>query len=150
MWLWSLREPHKLTSVVQQALADPANQKFLSAISIWEAMILVEEKRIVIYDDFTKWFLRTTDDLGLSELGLGWKVVREMRYILPNHRDPSDRFLAATAIAHDMVLVTADQKTDGSSGPESARQSLIPFHYFRYFWKNAVARCEASAVASGR
>jgi PIN domain nuclease of toxin-antitoxin system len=76
MWLWSLREPHKLTSVVQQALADPANQKFLSAISIWEAMILVEEKRIVIYDDFTKWFLRTTDDLGLSELGLGWKVVR--------------------------------------------------------------------------
>jgi PIN domain nuclease of toxin-antitoxin system len=149
IWLWSLREP-QLTSVVQQALADPANQKFLSAIQHLGSDDPGGKKRIVIHDDFTKWFLRTADGLGLSEVGLGWKVVGEMRYILPNHRDPSDRFLAATAIAHDMVLVTADQKTDGSSGPESARQSLIPFHYFRYFWKNAVARCEASAVASGR
>jgi PIN domain nuclease of toxin-antitoxin system len=74
IWLWSLHEPHKLTCVAQQALADPANQKFLSAISICEAMILVKKKRIVIHDDFTKWFLRTTDDLGLSEVGLGWKV----------------------------------------------------------------------------
>lgn len=116
IWLWSLREPHKLTSVVQQALAEPANQKFLSAISIWEAMILVEKKRIVIHGDFTKWFLRTIDDLGLSEVGLSWKVVREMRYVLPNHRDPGDRFLAATAIVHDMVLVTADQKLMGVPG----------------------------------
>ena len=116
IWLWSLREPRRLTSVVQQALADTANQKFLSAISIWEAMILVEKKRIVIHDDFTKWFLRTAEDLALAEVGLGWKVVCEMRYILPNHRDPSDRFLAATAIAHDMVLVTADQKLMGVPG----------------------------------
>ena len=116
IWLWSLREPHRLTSVVQQALADTANQKYLSAISIWEAMMLVEKKRIVIHDDFTNWFLRTTEDLGLAEVGLGWKVVREMRYILPNQRDPSDRFLAATAIAHDMVLVTADQKLMGVPG----------------------------------
>jgi PIN domain nuclease of toxin-antitoxin system len=50
IWLWSLREL-QLTSVVQQALADPANQKFLSAISIWEAIILMEKKRIVIHDD---------------------------------------------------------------------------------------------------
>ncbi len=116
IWLWSLREPHRLTSVVQQALADTANQKYLSAISIWEAMMLVEKKRIVIHDDFTNWFLRTTEDLGLAEVGLGWKVVREMRYILPYQRDPSDRFLAATAIAHDMVLVTADQKLMGVPG----------------------------------
>jgi PIN domain nuclease of toxin-antitoxin system len=116
IWLWSLHEPHKLTCVAQQALADPANQKFLSAISICEAMILVKKKRIVIHDDFTKWFLRTTDDLGLSEVGLGWKVIREMRYILPDHRDPSDRFLAASAIAHDMILVTADQRLMGVPG----------------------------------
>jgi PIN domain nuclease of toxin-antitoxin system len=32
-----------------------------------------------------------------------------MRYILPNHKDPADRFLVATAIAYDLVFVTADQ-----------------------------------------
>jgi PIN domain nuclease of toxin-antitoxin system len=29
---------------------------------------------------------------------------------MPNHKDPADRFLAATAIAFDLILVTSDQK----------------------------------------
>jgi PIN domain nuclease of toxin-antitoxin system len=36
----------------------------------------------------------------------------------PNHRDPRDRFLAATAIAHDMILMTADQEPMGAPGPK--------------------------------
>jgi PIN domain nuclease of toxin-antitoxin system len=110
IWLWSLREPHKLTSEVHQALGDPGNSRFLSAISIWEVTILLEKKRIVLHEDFAQWFIRTTKDLGLTEVGLGWKVAHQMRYILPNHGDPADRFLAATAIAYDLILVTADQK----------------------------------------
>jgi PIN domain nuclease of toxin-antitoxin system len=39
-----------------------------------------------------------------------------MRYILPNHKDPADRFLAATAVAYDLTLVTADQKLIGVPG----------------------------------
>ena len=29
---------------------------------------------------------------------------------MPNHKDPADRFLAATAIVFDLILVTSDQK----------------------------------------
>jgi|ERR1700690_3710129 len=108
--LWSFREPHRLTSQVHQALSDPGNALFLSPISIWEVMLLLEKKRLEMHEDFTLWFARAVDDLGLNEVGLGWKVAREMRYILPNHKDPADRFLAATAIAYDLTLVTADQR----------------------------------------
>lgn len=110
IWLWSLREPHKLTSQVHQTLADPANVLFLSPVSLWEVMIMVEKKRLEMKEDFAVWVARSAEDLELEELPLTWKAVQEIRYILPNHRDAADRFLAATAIAYDLILVTADQK----------------------------------------
>jgi PIN domain nuclease of toxin-antitoxin system len=116
IWLWMFREPHKLSSVVHQAVTEPANDRYLSPISIWEVMILLEKKRISFHEDFAVWFARTSQDLELEEANLTWQVVHEMRYILPNHKDPADRFLAATAIAHDLILVTSDQKLIGVPG----------------------------------
>ena len=116
IWLWMFREPHKLSSLVHQAVTEPANDRYLSPISIWEVMILLEKKRISFQEDFAVWFARTTQDLKLAEANLTWQVVREMRYILPNHKDPADRFLAATAIAFDLILITADQKLIGVPG----------------------------------
>ena len=110
IWLWSSREPQKLSSQVQQALSDPENGRFLSPISIWEALLLIEKKKLEMHEDFAKWYARTVEDLALEEAAVTWKVVHEMRSILPHHRDPADRFLAATAITYDLVLVTADQK----------------------------------------
>jgi PIN domain nuclease of toxin-antitoxin system len=110
------REPHKLSSVVHQAVTDPANDCYLSPISIWEVMILLEKKRISFQEDFAVWFARAVQDMELLEANLTWQAVHEMRYILPNHKDPADRFLAATAIAFDLTLVTADQKMIGVPG----------------------------------
>jgi PIN domain nuclease of toxin-antitoxin system len=110
IWLWSFREPHKLTSQVQQILSDSASVRYLSPISMWEVMVLLEKKRIELHEDFAKWFAKIVQDLDLQEIALGWQAVHEMRYILPNHKDPADRFLAATAIANDLTLVTADTK----------------------------------------
>jgi len=116
IWLWMFREPHKLNSVVHQAVAEPANDCYLSPISIWEVMILLEKKRISFQEDFAVWFARTVQDLELHKANLTWQVVHQMRFILPNHKDPADRFLAATAIAFDLTLVTSDQKMIGVPG----------------------------------
>jgi PIN domain nuclease of toxin-antitoxin system len=110
IWLWSSREPDKLSSRVYQALRDPGNGRFLSPISIWEVLLLIEKKKLEMHEDFRKWYARTAEDLALEEAAVTWKVVHEMRSILPHHRDPADRFLTATAITYDLVLVTADQK----------------------------------------
>ena len=110
IWLWSSREPDKLSSQVYQALCDPGNGRFLSPISIWEALLLIEKKKLEMHEDFRDWYARTVEDLALEEAAVTWRVVHEMRSILPHHRDPADRFLTATAITYDLVLVTADQK----------------------------------------
>ena len=110
IWLWSSREPDKLSSQVYQALSDPGNGRFLSPISIWEVLLLIEKKKLEMHEDFRKWHARTVEDLALEEAAVTSKAVHEMRSILPHQRDPADRFLAATAITYDLVLVTADQK----------------------------------------
>jgi PIN domain nuclease of toxin-antitoxin system len=110
IWLWSSREPQKLSSQVHQALSDPENGRFLSPVSIWEALLLIEKKKLEMHEDFRKWYARTVEDLALEEAAVTWRVVHEMRSILPHHSDPADRFLAATAISYDLVLITADQK----------------------------------------
>ncbi len=116
IWLWMLREPHKLSSLVHQALHDPGNERYLSPISIWEVTVLLEKKRIAMHEDFAVWFARTSEDVELIEAALNWEIAHDMRYILPNHKDPADRFLAATAVAYDLTLVTADQKMIGVPG----------------------------------
>jgi len=116
IWLWMLREPHKLSSLVHQALHDPGNERYLSPISIWEVTVLLEKGRIAMHEDFAVWFARTSEDVELIEAALNWEIAHDMRYILPNHRDPADRFLAATAVAYDLTLVTADQKLIGVPG----------------------------------
>lgn len=110
IWLWSFREPHRLSSEVHQAVADPRNERFLSPISIWEAIILLEKKRILIEKDFGEWFEQTKSELDLQEAPLDWKVVHEVRFSMLGHKDPADRFLAATAMAYDLTLVTADER----------------------------------------
>lgn len=116
IWLWSFREPEKLSSQVHQTLADPANTRFLSPVSIWEVLIQVEKKRLRILEDLGKWLARAIEDLQIQEAPLSWQAIHEMRFILPNHKDPADRFLAATAIAYDMTLMTADKKLVGVPG----------------------------------
>jgi len=110
IWLWSFREPHKLTSEVHQAISDPRNERFLSPLSIWEAIILLEKKKIDIKQDFGEWFEQTRIELDLQEAPVDWKVVHEMRFMMLGYKDPGDRFLAATARAYDLTLVTADKQ----------------------------------------
>jgi PIN domain nuclease of toxin-antitoxin system len=116
IWLWAATEPHKLTSEVHRLLSNPEVDRFLSPISLWELSVMVEKKRFALKEDFAVWVQKSITDLNLKETSLVWKVAYEMRYILPHHKDPADRFLAATAIAFDLILVTADQKLIGVPG----------------------------------
>jgi PIN domain nuclease of toxin-antitoxin system len=79
-------------------LSDPGKRQVLSPISIWEALLLIEKRKLEGHEDFRRWYARTAEDLALEEAAVTSEVVHEMRSIPPHHRDPADRFLAATAI----------------------------------------------------
>ena len=116
IWLWASFEPHKLTSEVHNLLNNTGADVFLSPISLWELSVLIEKKRFVLKQDFAAWTQQSALDLKLQEIPINWQVAYELRFILPNHKDPADRFLAATAVAYDLTFVTADQKLIGVPG----------------------------------
>ena len=110
IWIWSDVEAHKLSSEVARELASPENERYLSAASVWEAILLLEKKRVRLNGDFGEWFKRSKLDLGLIEVPLNWDIAQEIRYTILRYRDPGDRFLVATAKVYDLTLVTADER----------------------------------------
>ncbi len=110
IWIWSYSEAHKLSSEVVRQITNPKNDRYLSAVSIWEAVVLLEKKRIRFGTDFGESFKRSKQELSLIEIPLNWEVAHELRFALLGHRDPADRFLVATAKVYDLTLVTADER----------------------------------------
>lgn len=110
IWLWIHGEPGKLTSEVNQSLADPENDLWLSPVSIWELVVLLEKKRVTLREDMNRWVEKSKRELSLREAPVSWAVAEELTFTLLSHRDPADRFLVATARVYDLTLVTADEQ----------------------------------------
>jgi PIN domain nuclease of toxin-antitoxin system len=109
VWLWSLLEPARLTRRVARALEDQANELWLSPISVWELLILVEKGRVTLDEDLEQWILRAIQAAALKQAPITHEVALETHNVLLPHRDPADRFLVATAKVFDLTLVTADR-----------------------------------------
>ena len=118
IWLWSLGEPHRLSRRVAKELDNRQNELWLSPISIWEAFLLFKKKRVQISTDFTTWLANSLSDLPVIEAPLTFEVARTLPTVVVPHEDPADLFLAATAKAFGLTLITADRnliKTEGIS-----------------------------------
>jgi PIN domain nuclease of toxin-antitoxin system len=118
IWLWSLGESQRLSSRVTKVLDDRQNELWLSPISIWEAHLLVKKKRVQIETDFLSWLAASLSVLPVTEAPLTFEVGRMLPTFDMPHPDPADLFLAATAKAFELTLITADHnliKTKGIS-----------------------------------
>jgi PIN domain nuclease of toxin-antitoxin system len=109
IWLWSLGEPHRLSRRVAKELDTPENQLWLSPISMWEAFLLHGKGRIKLSDDFTAWVASALNTMPLTEAPLTYDVVLALPAVMLPHADPADVFLAASARAFALTLVTADR-----------------------------------------
>ena len=46
IWIWTHLEPWRISSEVTKELGSPRNELWLSPLSIWELILLVEKKRL--------------------------------------------------------------------------------------------------------
>lgn len=110
IWIWSLVEPERLSRRIARELVAPANELWLSPISVWEAMLLAERGRIVVEGDARTWVEEMLRATPAREAPLTHDVALRSREVELPHPDPADRFLAATAQVHGLTLVTADTR----------------------------------------
>lgn len=110
IWIWSQLEPERLSGKVKRALRSPRNEIWLSAISTWEFLLLVERQRISLEMDVARWLELVSQRAPTREAPLTHEIALATREIELAHRDPVDRFLAATARALGLILVTSDER----------------------------------------
>jgi PIN domain nuclease of toxin-antitoxin system len=111
IWLWALGHPAKLSKRVRAELENPANEIWVSSVSTWEALLLNAKNRIQLPTDLDAWFRRAT--AYSREAPLTHEIAFLAHRLPLPHKDPADRFLAATAKLLGLVLVTQDPELLG-------------------------------------
>ena len=107
--LWSLLEPARLTTRVAAELENPANDLWVSPLSIWEILVLAEKGRVILEPDPLTWIRKVFQTIPFKEALLNHEIAIQSRLITLPHQDPVDRFLAATAVVYGLTLMTADE-----------------------------------------
>jgi PIN domain nuclease of toxin-antitoxin system len=110
IWIWSKGNPARLSQRVDTELSNPANELWLSPVSVWEALTLMQKGRIRMADPFG-WVERAAEQM--REAPLTCEIVSVGLALPLPQADPADRFLAATAKVLKLTLVTADQRLLG-------------------------------------
>jgi len=92
----------------------PAEQVFVSAISVAELACLQEGGRITLKQHWRSWWNGMLQRTAWTCLSITGEIMSEA-YSLPPpiHRDPADRVLIATARLERLTLVTTDGKIRG-------------------------------------
>ena len=106
VFLWMLSYPEKINSERRYELESPANEVFLSAMSIAELMIKSSIGKINIEFDPLEMAKKMQVDIldfsGIHAMALGK---------LPfHHKDPFDRMIIVQAIVNKVALMSDDSK----------------------------------------
>ncbi len=115
IWIWSLIEPGRLTDGVRLALESSDNELWLSPISTWETLMLIERGRVSVEAEPQVFVSRMLKAGPFREAPLTHAVAQQSRRFGFDHADPAARFLAATAVVYDLTLVTADERLLGAN-----------------------------------
>jgi PIN domain nuclease of toxin-antitoxin system len=110
IWIWSQLDPARIGKRVARELSSEANELWLSPVSVWEALILMNKGRVQV-DDPPTWVERAAEQM--QEAPLTREIVRTSFALSLVNADPADRFLAATAKVLKLTLITADRRLLG-------------------------------------
>jgi PIN domain nuclease of toxin-antitoxin system len=109
-WIWSLTDPDRLADRARSIIEDGEEALFVSAASIWELAILERRGAIDVHGDLRAWLAYAQREYPVRHAPITAEIAVESQRVALPHRDPADRFLAATAIVHELVLVTRDRE----------------------------------------
>ena len=110
IWIWSQLDPARIGKRVASELSATKNELWLSPVSVWETLTLMQKGRVRVNDPL-EWVERASDQM--REAPLTREIVRASFGLTLSSADPADRFLAATAKVLKLTLVTADQRLLG-------------------------------------
>jgi PIN domain nuclease of toxin-antitoxin system len=108
-FLWLVAEPERLASSVRDAVVDPANEVYLSAVSVWEIAIKHAIGRLPLPEAAERFVPQQRTRHDIESLPLDEDSALQLPRLPALHRDPFDRMLICQAIMHGLVIATPDR-----------------------------------------
>lgn len=116
IWLWHLGRSDRLPAGLRHVINERGSACWLSPVSIWEAGLMLDGGRFGIDRPFDAWVRDALAALPLRDAPMTREVALAGRDVHLPHRDPADRFLAATAIVYGITLLTVDKRLTRTKG----------------------------------
>lgn len=105
--LWLTMEPEKLSATAAEALAESA-LVWVSVISVFELAQKHAKGKLLLPLSPLEWVRMALESHQLRIIPLDLESATGAASLPPIHADPFDRLLVATAIHHDLTLLTPD------------------------------------------
>ena len=97
---------NQIAQPAREAIADPANEVFVSAVSGWEIGVKKAKGRLRAPDNLAA----VVEAKRLWHMPLTFEHAERAAKLPPHHGDPFDRILVAQAQAEGLTLVTRDAR----------------------------------------
>lgn len=110
VWLWYALGNAQLSANLRSSIAAETTELWLSPMSVWEVLLLVEKGRISLQSDAAIWIDQSLKALSIREATLNHQIAILSRQLNLSHQDPADRFIAATALYYQLQLATVDAR----------------------------------------
>ena len=107
--IWLATEDAKLSRMALTMIRD-AGLLCFSSISIWEIARKVKAGELEIPVSPTLFADMLVKQYGMRELPLDNAIMLRSSALPEIHKDPADRFIIATALLNDCVVVTGDRR----------------------------------------
>jgi PIN domain nuclease of toxin-antitoxin system len=106
--LWFLRNDAELSESAALAIEDPANEVFVSVVSIWEIAIKAGLGKIRIPNDFESGLEQKLTQDGFTLLNVTYRHAAGVFTLPRAHTDPFDRLLISQCRVEKLIPVTND------------------------------------------
>ncbi len=107
IFIWACEAPDRLTAKTRAIIAEPANDVFISAASMWEMAIKATLGRLPFPVDRMQ---EIVAGMGFEPLSMTMRHALEAGRLPRHHDDPFDRMLIAQARLDGLTLVTLDRQ----------------------------------------
>jgi PIN domain nuclease of toxin-antitoxin system len=104
-----MRDEAALSPSARRACADPANELYFSAVSVWEITAKNAVGRLPLPATPVTFIRECCAHYDINTLPLTDEAVWQLPNLPHIHRDPFDRMLVCQALAHGLVILSPDE-----------------------------------------
>jgi PIN domain nuclease of toxin-antitoxin system len=108
IFLWFISGDTRLPTDVRDAIRESDNAIYLSAVSVWEAIVKYQLGKLPLPEPPETFLPKQRELHQIASLALDENSVVQLAKLPPLHRDPFDRMLICQALQKELTIATVD------------------------------------------